>query len=482
MLPVLRGLVLIQLYEHQKEALRRLEKADNFALLAEMGTGKSCMTILDWLRRDDMNLLVIAPKGVYLNWRNEIEKFTTSEQRKNILIGHWVSGGNKEEKDQLRRILTVWPNMRRVFLVNVESLSTVAEAKKAVKTFLTSSSTMMVIDESTRIKNSNSKRTRTIVDLGEYASVKRILSGLPTPRSPMDLYSQFYFLDWRILGFRNFYSFRARHAILKRVVFGGRSVDTITGFQNLEELQEKVQKASFRVLKEDCLDLPPKIYTERHVELSAEQSRLYNELKKKATAELENGKFVTATTAMSILQRLHQITYGHVRNDLGELSLIDSTPREQALMEVLEETNGKVIIWANFRETIKRLRSLIVSEYGEESLVEYWGATKVENREIAKKRFQEDPTCRFFLGNPSTGGIGITLTAANTMVYYANSFDLEHRLQSEDRAHRAGLEHSVTYVDLVVKGTIDEKILNALRNKIDLATTITGESAREWVR
>ena len=429
-----------------------------------------------------MSLLVIAPKGVYRNWRGEIEKSTTEEQRKSIIIGHWVSGGNKKDKEQLRHILTPWPNTRRVFLVNVESLSTVADAKKAVQTFLKSAPTMMVIDESTRIKNNSSKRTKTVIDLGELATVKRILSGLVAPRSPMDLFSQFYFLDWRILGFRNYYSFRARHAILKKMVFGGRSVDTIVGYQNLEELQTKIAKNSFRVMKDDCLDLPPKIYTERFVELSEEQQKIYNDLKKNATSELNSGEFVTSTTAIALMQRLHQVTYGHVRDDLGNITQIDASPRENALMEILEECQGKAIIWANYRVTISRLRQLIIDEYGEEALVEYWGNTSDDDREIAKHRFQNDPKCRFFLGNPSTGGIGITLTAANYMVYYSNSFDLEHRLQSEDRAHRAGLRHPVTYVDLVAKGTIDEKVLKALRSKMDLASLLTGESAREWVR
>lgn len=473
---------MLNLYEHQKTALKRLKDADNFALLMEMGTGKTLTTIMDWLSRPNMNLLVVAPKGVYRNWSSEIEKSTTPEQRKSIIIGHWISGGTKKDKEQLRHILTVWPNMRRVLLVNVESLSTVAEAKKAVQTFLKSAPTMMVIDESTRIKNHTSKRTKTVIDLGELATVKRILSGLVAPRSPMDLFSQFYFLDWRILGFRNYYSFRARHAVLKKMVFGGRSVDTIVGYQNLEELQQKIAKNSFRVLKDDCLDLPPKIYTERFVELSEEQKKVYNDLKKNATSELSGGEFVTSTTALAMMQRLHQVTFGYVKNDLGNIVQVDASPRENALMEVLEECDGKAIIWANYRVTIKRLRDLIVTEYGEDSLVEYWGDTSDEMREIAKRRFQEDPTCRFFLGNPSTGGIGITLTAANYMVYYSNSFDLDHRLQSEDRAHRAGLNHAVTYVDLVARGTIDEKVLKALRNKMDLASLLTGEAAREWVR
>ena len=473
---------MITLYDHQKKAVNLLKENDNFALLMSMGTGKSACIVTDWIETQDTNLLLIAPKSVYRNWYGEIDKVLTEEQKKFVFITHWVSGGgNKKDQANISRVLKPWPNIRRVFLMNVEAFSSTKNAIKCAEKFLESGKGIIVIDESTRIKTGSSNRTKAIVSLGEKAWRKRILSGLPTPRSPMDLFSQFYFLDWRILGFRNFYSFRSRYAVLKKMVFGGRSVDTIVSYQNLDELQAKVAKASFRVLKEECLDLPPKIYTERSVDLSDEQRRLYEELRKNATSQL-NDEFVTSTTAISLLQRLHQITYGHVRNDLGEIVDVDASPREQALMEVLEECDGKVIIWANFRATIKRIRKLIIDEYGEESLVEYWGETSSDLRETAKSRFQQDPTCRFFLGNPSTGGIGITLTAAKYMCYYSNSFDLEHRLQSEDRAHRAGLQHPVTYIDLVARGTIDEKILKALRAKIDLASLITGESAKEWIR
>lgn len=474
----------MRLYDHQKEALDLLAKHDNFAILMDMGTGKTCVTILDWLRRGDLNLLVIAPKSVYRNWYGELEKFIPEEIKKSILVSHWVSGGKKVEKEAIQRILKPWSNYRRVFLINVEAFSGVSEAIKATKAFIASGPCMLVIDESTRIRNHGSNRTKEIINIGGESGVKvrRILSGLVAPNSPMNLFSQFYFLDWRILGFRNYYSFRSRYAVMKKTYVSGRSFDQIVGFQNMEELQRKVLSRSFRKLKSDCLDLPEKIWVERSVELSPEQAKAYKELQKKATTMLSDGSHVTTTLAISLLLRLHQITYGHVRDDLGNIKELDASPRENELMELLQECDGKTIIWACYRPTILRLKNLISREFGDESLVEFWGGISGDQREISKDRFQNDPSCKFYLGNPSTGGIGVTLTAAKQVVYFCNDFDLEHRSQSEDRAHRIGLDHSVTYVDLVAKGTIDEKILDALKRKIDLAAAVTGESIREWIR
>lgn len=758
-------MIIPPLYPHQELALEKLSNAQDYALLLDLGLGKSRIIIEDLLRRPNVDLLIVAPAGVFRNWSLEIFKYT---EPNTIDIVYWKSSGNKQEMDNVKRIVKKSPK-RRAFLMNVEALSSVKLAKKAVSDFLDSSDVMMVIDEcfpagtkiktpegeknieeltrgnyvigsngpvkikkthkrknneileinlsngrkievtknhpfftdlgwvsainlvgryiydeeslselwkrinckttnllqqilcseqsrikekevytrekckveqdlqestmssswleqrktvatgiqgqtqsdcsrtgkklwweqerwewkadssnaativrylggtldlgicsrigweaswlshllqirssmggekigdrmrwsesqlhicagerseenrqtnrirvesitlkklrnpidvydltlegcphffagdvlvhnSTKIRGYNSARTKTVIDLGQKAKYRRILSGLITPKSPMDLYSQFQFLNWRILGYRNFFSFRARYAITKRMSFGGRKFEQIVGYRNIEELQEKIAPYSYRVLKKDCLSLPEKIYLERAVELSPEQQKIYKELAHKAVTVLQGGEFVTSTTAIDMLQRLHAVTYGHVRDDTGEIRNIDAGPRDQQLLEAIEESNGKVIIWANFRHTLARLIKLLKEEYGEETVVDYWGNTTAEDRVKAVDRFQNDSSCRVFVSNPSTGGMGITLTEASTVIYYANSFDLEHRMQSEDRAHRIGQKNSVVYVDLVSKGTIDEKILKALRNKINLAATITGESARDWIR
>ena len=466
------------LYQHQSRALSLLQQNPNFGLLMEMGTGKTRVVLEEWRLLDTYNLLVIAPKSVYRNWEQEMNLFL---EKDSFYCAHWSSSKNKYLQIALK-FISVAQDKPRALLMNVEALSTVKAAKELSEKFLKSGPTIMVVDESTRIRNYSSLRTKCVIGLGEHAAKRRILSGLITPRSPMDLYSQFYFLNWKILGARNFYTYRARYAIMKKMNFGGRNVDIIVGYKNMEDLQSKIQPYSYRVLKEECLDLPPKIYTERSVELSAEQRKAYEELRRKAVTILSDGQFVTSTIAVGLLDRLHQILCGQIRDDQDRIHDIDASPRDNELFNALDEIEGKTIIWAPYRHTLRRLIFMLKEKYGETTVVDYWGDTTDDNREIAKQRFQEDPHCRFFVGNPSTGGLGITLHAAKAVIYYANSYDLEHRMQSEDRAHRAGLDHPVTYIDLVAKGTIDEKILESLKLKINLATQITGEKVREWIR
>jgi len=470
------------LFKCQEECLDRMKDEDSWAVLCEMGTGKSRVIVEDWIRRPDLNLLIVAPKGCYLNWYKEFDLYLSKEQRDTILIRHWVANASTKEFSNVKAILRQWPKFRRILLINIEALSGSKSVKSFLELFLTSGPAMMVIDESTRIKTYNSQRTKAILSLAPLAPVKRILTGLVAPNSPMDLFSQFQFLDWRILGYKNFFTFKSRYAVLQKTFFGSRSFDQIIGYQNIDELQEKIARKSYRALKKDYLSLPPKIFTERSVELSSIQEKIYKDLKKDTMSILDGGEYVSASLALSLLMKLHQVTVGHVSDDQGRLQLINATPREEELMSILEETEGKAIIWAHFRPTLLRLRSLIQKRYGEQSLVEFWGDTSVKDREIAKDRFQNDDTCRWFLGNQSSGGIGNTLTKANVIIYYSNSFNLEHRSQSEDRVHRAGLDHSVLIIDLIAKGTIDEKVINALKDKINLAASITGESARDWLR
>tara|TARA_R110002110_G_scaffold156944_1_gene352543 strand:- start:33 stop:575 length:543 start_codon:yes stop_codon:yes gene_type:complete len=179
--------------------------------------------------------------------------------------------------------------------------------------------------------------------------------------------------------------------------------------------------------------------------------------------------------------RLHQITCGHLKNDDGTTTTLKNN-RMKELLSLLEEVEGKVIIWANYIYDIENIVKTINEEYGEDSIVQYYGATSSDDRSKAIKNFQDpNSKVRFFVGNPQTAGYGITLTAAQTVVYYSNGYDLEKRLQSEDRAHRIGQKKSVTYVDLIAPKTVDEKIVKALRSKMDIANTIMDEDWREWI-
>ena len=362
--------------------------------------------------------------------------------------------------------------------MNVEAFST-DKGIKFAKKFLSCHNTLMAIDESTTIKTPAAKRTKNILGLAQQTKYRRIMTGSPVTKNPLDLFSQCYFLDPFHLDHDSYYSFRMRYAIMKTANISGRQIQLVNGFKNLGELSDKLQPFSYRVLKEDCLDLPDKIFIKRQIKLSPDQFKLYEQMKKEAIAILK-GKQSTTVNTLTQLMRLQQITCGHFTSDDGVTQPIANN-RITELMNVLEETEGKAIIWAHYQYDITAIIKAVVEKYGPGSIVDYYGLTPQEERQPNIKRFQDDPKCRFIVGTPATGGYGITLTAANTVIYYSNGYDLEKRLQSEDRAHRIGQKKSVTYVDLMADDTVDEKIVQALRKKINIASEVLGEELRSWI-
>jgi len=389
----------------------------------------------------------------------------------------WQSNITKTQQEKLDSLFKSETNLH-ILIMNVEALSTDKGLKFAGK-FLNSHKVLMAIDESTTIKNSSAKRTKNILALSKYARYKRIMTGSPVTKNPLDLYSQCEFLSPWLLNFQSFYAFRNRYAEMKTIHARGRSIQVVHRFQNIGELSDKLKDFSYRVLKEDCLDLPDKIYVKRNITLTPEQAKVYRQMKTTALAVL-NGKQVTSATVLTQLMRLHQITCGHFTADDGTTQLVKNN-RITELMNVLEETEGKAIIWANYQHDISEIKNAIIKEYGPESVVDYYGLTPQDQRQDNIKRFQQDSECRFLLGTPQTGGYGITLTAANTVIYYSNGYDLEKRLQSEDRAHRIGQKKAVTYVDITCEDTVDEKITKALRKKINIASEVLGEELRDWI-
>jgi len=245
---------------------------------------------------------------------------------------------------------------------------------------------------------------------------------------------------------------------MRSINVSGRQVQIVVGYRNLAELSDKIKLFSYRVLKDDCLDLPKKTFMKRIIELTDEQKRLYKQMKQMALAEL-NGKMVTTATVLSQMMRLHQITCGHFKSDDGEVQKVKSK-RLDELMDVLEEIEGKAIIWAHYRHDIETIVEEVTQRYGENSIVTYYGDTSSEDRQRAIKLIQdpESPT-RFLVGTPQTGGYGITLTGASTMIYYSNGYDLEKRQQSEARIDRIGQEKPMTYMILLRKTPLMKKLL-----------------------
>jgi SNF2 family DNA or RNA helicase len=349
-------------------------------------------------------------------------------------------------------------------------------------TFTHRSNFLVAVDESTTIKNIKAKRTKALIKFAEGAKYKRILTGSPITKSPLDLYSQFLFLDKKILGFDSYWSFQGRYAVVRSMNVGSHQFNQVVGYKNLDELKKKIEPYSYRVTKEEALDLPPKIYTSRQVDLTMEQERHYQSIKNSSVALLESGEMVSAPEIMTRLLRLQQLLCGYLVTDEGETIPIENN-RLTVLLEVLEEMEGKVIIWSRFRHDIVKIADTLKGIYGAESTVTYFGDTTMAERDEAIARFQnlEDPT-RFFVSNPQTGGMGLTLHAAKNVVYYSNDFNLESRVQSEDRAHRVGQHNPVLYVDLVSPNTVDVHIVKTLVNKNRLANITLGEKVLEWLK
>lgn len=472
-------------YAHQKEALRRSLPRREFAFLMEMGSGKTKVAIDEiGILHDQREIdaaVVIAPKGVYANWSNrEIPTHMPSELLASAQVYLWDGLANSKSKLLAERLLG--HRGLAILVMNVEAVSSSAKAFEYLKKFMTKRRCAIYVDESTTIKNHQALRAKNLTKLSPLALYRRIMTGSPVPRSPLDFFSQFNFLRPGLIGTKNFIAFRAKYAVMEQRVFGGRSVQTVVGYRNLPELTERVREHSFRVTKEECMDLPPKVYVSRSVELTEEQSKAYLAMKEEAFAELEAGGFATATAVITQILRLHQIVCGHVTDADGQLVRLKSN-RVQALLDVCEEIEGKTIVWARYREDIRAISEALRDVYGDSSVVEYHGGVDMKDREYAVTGFQDhDSPVKFFVANQSTGGYGITLTAASNVIYYSNDYDLEKRLQSEDRAHRSGQTKSVLYVDLVSPGTVDERILDSLMNKKSIADLVTGDEVREWFR
>jgi SNF2 family DNA or RNA helicase len=467
-------------YAHQLTALEKSWNKENFAYFMEMGTGKTKVLIDNLAMLYDKGkvdgALIIAPKGVVKTWYEQELPTHLPNHIENVTV-LWQSNITKTQQEKLETLFEIETALH-ILVMNVEALSTDKGVKFASK-FINSHKVMLAIDESTTIKTPTARRTKNIIGLGKHAKYKRIMTGSPITKNPLDLYTQCEFLDPWLLDFTSYYAFRNRYAEMKTMHLRGRSIQVVSEFKNLGELSETVKNFSYRVLKEDCLDLPPKNFIKRHITLTPAQKKIYEQMKKAAMAVL-NGKVTTTMTVLTQLMRLHQITCGHFTADDGSVQEVESN-RLNELMSILEETEGKAIIWANYQRDVAQIIEHIEKKYGKGSIVDYYGLTPQEDRQDNIRKFQNDSNCRFLIGTPQTGGYGITLTQANTVIYYSNGYDLEKRLQSEDRAHRIGQKKTVTYVDLICEDTVDEKIVKALRDKINIASEVMGEELKDWI-
>ncbi len=349
---------------------------------------------------------------------------------------------------------------------------------------------LFVLDEAHNIKTPKAKRTKSIIAAGKYAPYRRILTGTPVAQGPFNIYAQLRFLDnqfWVNRGIRTFAEYKAHFGIweLASEVLKERGYDPgfdrLMSYKNLEELNKHLSEITDRVLKDDALDLPPKLFSKRYFEMSQRQTELYNQLKTQFIADLD-GEEVDGELAIVRLTRFQQIVCGYVRT-MGDgdiqnpIRMIDNyNPRIDCLKEVCDQVEGQCLIWARYTKDVDQIMELL----GDEA-VRYDGTIPDDEAEKNKLKFQSGEA-KWFVGTAAKGGQGLTLHMAKTVIYYSNSFKLLDRLQSEDRAHRAGMDnHPVNYIDICCPESVDTKIISNLRNKVDVASQITGDKIKAWI-
>ena len=399
-------------YDHQREAFAASAERANFALLMDMGTGKTKVDI------DSMGLcfekgiidfaIIVAPKGVIRNWVPEIAAHLPERIEREIVL--WRPSLSKAHRKELMDLYENTGKMK-FLLMNIEAFST----KKGVDVaefFVKKFKVFMTVDESTTIKNRQAKRTKAVCSVGRGATMRRILTGSPVTKSPMDLYSQMEFLSPDILGFKSYYAFQGRYAVVQRRSMGSHSFNQILGFQRLEELTETLDEHSFRVRKEDCLDLPEKVYMRREVELTAEQSEAYVQMKNLALARLDSGDLATTQNVLTQIMRLQQICLGSLTDDDGTVHPLKSN-RQDALLDICDEIQGKAIVWATWTQDIRSIAEALRDRFGVEAVATLHGETPDSDRQQIVDSFQDRQSgLRFIVGHPKTGGYGLTLTAA----------------------------------------------------------------------
>jgi SNF2 family DNA or RNA helicase len=460
-------------FKHQENALEEGWDKTNFAYFMEMGTGKTKVAIDNvsslYHQKKIKQAVVVAPNSVYLNWFDEVRLH--SKYSADIFV--W-------KKSKIKLFNKYKYNNLLYILMNVEALSH-ASGVKFLGEWLKKhgDTTMFILDESTTIKNKSALRTKAICKLGKWAKYRRLLTGSPITKSPLDLYTQCEFLSKDLLGFSSFYTYRNHYAVMHPIQVQNRTIQIPVKYINLEELEHKIKSFSFRVTKDECLDLPEKLYIERKIELSGEQKRVYEKLRREARVIINDDK-VSFDNKLTEIIKLQQVVSGFVKTDKGEITVFENDAKLKDLTQLLEEVEGKCIIWATYVHNIKAIKQMIGEKYGKETVATLYGEDDIDSRKRTVDDFQNSDRLRFLVGNPTVGGYGLTLTAARTVIYYNNSYNMEVRYQSEDRCHRIGQARNVTYIDLLGLHTIDELIKSSLHRKISISHQIMGDKLKKY--
>lgn len=437
-----------------------------FGLLFEMGCGKTLTAIAiagaGYQMGKIERLLIVAPTSVVAVWPKELQEYAKFKYTCKTLLG--------EKKQRLKQIddLIKFPfKALKVAVINYESTWR-PEILEKLKEF---DADMVIADESQRIKTYDAAQSKAMHELGDQARYKLILSGTPVQTAAIDIWSQYRFLDKTVFG-DNFFKFRGRYAIM-----GGYGNKKIVGYKDLEGLIKKEHSIAFRVTKDEALDLPEQTFETRKIQFSQKEKNLYERIKKDSYAELDGGGHITATTVLTRLLRLQQLAGGFLVQDDAQKPQLVSRAKLDALADIIEDyvigSGKKLVIFARFISEVKAIMELAGKVLPKElKQVAIYGDIKKEDRGGIVKQFQEDPNTVLFIGQIDTAGTGITLTAADTCVYYSKNFNYATYSQSLSRIHRIGQRNCCTYIDLEIEGTIDELISKALSRKEDMAKTV----------
>lgn len=437
-----------------------------FGLLFEMGCGKTLTAIAiagaGYQMGKVERLLIVAPTSVVAVWPKELQEYAKFKYTCKTLLG--------EKKQRIKQIddLLKFPfKALKVAVINYESTWR-PEILEKLKEF---DADMVIADESQRIKTYDAAQSKAMHELGDQARYKLILSGTPVQTAAIDIWSQYRFLDKTVFG-DNFFKFRGRYAIM-----GGYGNKKIVGYKDLEGLIKKEHNIAFRVTKDEALDLPEQTFETRKIQFNQKEKNLYERIKKDSYAELDGGGHITATTVLTRLLRLQQLAGGFLVQDDAQKPQLVSRAKLDALGDIIEDyvigSGKKLVIFARFIAEVKAIMELADKVLPKElKQVAIYGDIKKEDRGDIVKQFQEDPKTVLFIGQIDTAGTGITLTAADTCVYYSKNFNYATYSQSLSRIHRIGQRNCCTYIDLEIEGTIDELISKALSRKEDMAKTV----------
>lgn len=432
----------------------KIRRSKSVALLAEMGTGKTLISIgiagALYLRGEIQRLLIVAPLSIVQVWNEEFEKFADFNYQLAVL-----EGTGKKKLDTLNHMKG---DGLQVAVINYESCWRMEDILVAWKP------DMIVCDESTRIKNPQAKQSRALHRLGKQSKHNLILTGTPVTNNPLDFFSQYKFLDESIFG-TSYYAFRSRYAIL-----GGYGNHQIVGYKNLPELTEKAHSIAYRITKAKALDLPDQVDIERKVSLSAYARRKYKELEEQSYTELMNGN-VQVTSVLTKLLRLAQLTGGYMRvGESDELEKV-SDSKLVALEEIIDDcvdAGKKVVVFARFIPEIDAIEMMLYKKGIKYALIK----GDVKDRAEQVDKFQNDDSVKVFIGQIQTTGMGLTLTKADTAVFYSLDFNYSNYEQAKARIHRIGQKNKCTYIHLIAEDTVDEKVMHALKNKKDIANLV----------